>query len=234
MLSDLITIIIPSKDEELYIGHLLAELRQQGVGKTRIIIADCSTDSTREVIKDNSAGLNVEVIQGGPVSLAKNRAARLATTPYLLFIDADVRFFDSAVITNAVNTITRYDLDLIGLRARCYDGDLRAQIGFTLFNLVNGVLKYRAPFAVGAFFLTRRDRFWEFGGFAERLSTSEDYFLSRQYSPKKFRLLKYHFGQDSRRFKRMGYLGMATYLLKNFWNRNNPDYWSKLDNRYWS
>ena len=234
MLSELITIIIPSKDEELYIGYLLAELRQQGVGKTRVIVADCSSDNTRWVISQMQGDLNLEVIEGGPVSLAKNRAARLATTPYLLFIDADVRFFDSAVITNAVNTITRYDLDLIGLRARCYDGDLRAQIGFTLFNLVNGVLKYRAPFAVGAFLLTRRDRFWEFGGFRENLSTSEDYFLSRQYSPKKFRLLKYHFGQDSRRFKRMGYLGMATYLLKNFWNRNNPEYWSKLDNRYWS
>jgi len=234
MLSDLITIIIPSKDEELYIGYLLAELQSQGVGKTRVIVADCSSDRTREVIELTKGDLNLEIIEGGPVSLAKNRAAKLATTPYLLFIDADVRFFDSAVITNAVNTITKYDLDLIGLRARCYDGDLRAQIGFTLFNLVNGVLKYRAPFAVGAFLLTRRDRFWEFGGFRENLSTSEDYFLSRQYSPSKFRLLKYHFGQDRRRFKRMGYLGMATYLLKNFWNRNNPDYWSKLDNRYWS
>jgi glycosyltransferase involved in cell wall biosynthesis len=233
MLENKVTIIIPSKNEEAYIGYVLDAIRRQDVGRTRIIIADCSTDRTREVIKANSAGLNLEVIEGGPVSLAKNRAACLATTPYILFIDADVRFFDSAVITNAVNTITRYDLDLIGLRARCYDGDLRAQIGFTLFNLVNWVLKYRAPFAVGAFMLTRRDRFWELGGFREDLTTSEDYFLSKEYSPRKFRILPYHFGQDSRRFKRMGYFGMAWYLIKNFWNRNNSEYWHKMDNRYW-
>jgi len=234
MLENKVTIIIPSKNEEAYIGYVLDAIRRQDVGKTKIIIADCSTDRTREVIKANSAGLNVEVIQGGPVSVAKNRAAKLATTPYLLFIDADVRFFEPGVIRAAFTAAEAGNLDLVGLNARCYDGDFRAQIGFTLFNLVNWVLKWFSPFAVGAFFLTRRDRFWELGGFAERLSTSEDYFLSRKYSPKKFRLLKYHFGQDSRRFQRMGYLGMAKYLLKNFYNRNNPDYWDSLDNRYWS
>lgn len=234
MLSNLITIVVPCKNEEAYIGHLLDGLRSQHIGQTKIIIADCSTDRTREVIEANSSGLNVEIIEGGPVSQAKNSGARLATTPYLLFIDADVRFFESTVIQNAVNTATNKDLDLVGLNARCYDGSLRAKIAFTIFNLVNSILKSRAPFAVGAFFLTRRDRFWELGGFAERLSTSEDYFLSRQYSPDKFRLLPYHFGQDSRRFQRMGYWGMAWYLLKNFWNRNNSDYWDRLDNsKYW-
>jgi glycosyltransferase involved in cell wall biosynthesis len=234
MLENKITIVIPSKNEEGYIGHLLDELRLQDVGRTKIIIADCSTDRTREVIKANSGGLNLEVIEGGPVSVAKNRAARWAYTPYLLFIDADVRFFEPGVIQAAFTAAEAGNLDLVGLNARCYDGDLRAQIGFALFNFINNLLKYRAPFAVGAFFLTRRDRFWELGGFAERLSTSEDYFLSRKYSSKKFKLLPYHFGQDSRRFQRMGYLGMAKYLLKNFYNRNNPDYWDRLDNRYWS
>lgn len=233
-LSDLITIVVPCKNEESYIAHLLTHLQEQMIGSTKIIIADCSTDRTREVIERMRGSLNVEVIEGGPVSQAKNSGARLATTPYLLFIDADVRFFESTVIRNAVNTVTRENLDLVGLNARCYDGDRRAKIAFTIFNLVNSVLKRRAPFAVGAFMLTRRDRFWELGGFSETLSTSEDFFLSRQYSPQKFKLLKYHFGQDSRRFQRMGYWGMAWYLLKNFWNRNNPEYWSRLDNRYWS
>jgi len=54
------------------------------------------------------------------------------------------------------------------------------------------------------------------------------------YSPKKFKLLNHHFGQDSRRFKKMGYFGMAKYLIKNFVNRNNQAYWDKIDNsRYW-
>jgi glycosyltransferase involved in cell wall biosynthesis len=234
-ISEKITIVVPCKNEENYIAHLLMHLRQQGIGKTRIIIADCSTDKTREVIEIMKGELNVEVIEGGPVSEAKNNGARLATTPYILFIDSDVRFFKLTVIQDAVSEMEAHDLDLIGLNARCYDKNIVAQIGFSIFNVINNVLKYFSPFAVGAFMLTRRDRFEEYGGFPEKFATSEDFFLSRQYSPKKFRILNHHFGQDSRRFKKMGYFGMAAYLIKNFINRNNNEYWAKIDNsKYWN
>ena len=234
-LSDKITIVVPCKNEETYICHLLDSLRGQNIGDTRIIIADCSTDTTRQVIQDNIAGLNVEIIKGGPVSIAKNNGANLVTTPYILFIDADVRFFKDTVIQDAVNTMESKNLDLIGLKIKCYDKDPRAKLGFIIFNTINHAMKYFSPFAVGAFMLTRRDRFEEFGGFPEQFSTSEDFFLSRMYSPRKFRIIRHHFGQDSRRFKKMGYMGMAKYLVKNFVNRNNKAYWDTLDNsKYWN
>ena len=233
-LSDKITIVVPCKNEETYIAHLLMHLRQQSIGDTRIIIADCSTDNTREVIEIMKGELNVEIIDGGPVSIAKNRGARLATTPYILFIDADVRFFKDTVILDAVDKLESKNLDLVGLNIKCYDRDPRAKLGFVLFNTINHALKFFSPFAVGAFMLTRRDRFEEYGGFPENFSTSEDYFLSRKYNPRKFRIVRHHFGQDSRRFKRMGYLGMGKYLVKNFVNRNNKAYWDNLDNKkYW-
>jgi len=234
ILSEKITIVIPCKNEENYIGWLLLHLRNQLVGSTRIIIADCSTDNTREVIQAMKGRLNVEVIDGGPVSIAKNRAAALVTTPYILFIDADVRFFNVNTIRDAVAELESKNLDLIGLNIKCYDKDKRATIGFAVFNGINRVLKHFSPFAVGAFMLTRRDRFEEYGGFPEQMSTSEDYFLSRMYSARKFRILNHYFGQDSRRFKKMGYFGMAKYLVKNFVNRNNKQYWDSLDNsKYW-
>ena len=233
--SDKITIVIPCKNEEKYIPYLLLHLRNQMIGSTRIIIADCSTDNTREVIQATKGNLNVEIIDGGPVSVAKNNGARLVTTPYILFIDADVRFFKDTVIRDAVRLLERKNLDLVGLKIKCYDRDLRAAIGFTAFNLINNTLKFFSPFAVGAFMLTRRDRFEEFGGFPENLSTSEDYFLSKKYNPRKFRIIQHHFGQDSRRFKKMGYMGMGKYLVKNFINRNNKAYWDSLHhNKYWS
>ena len=233
-LSDTITIVVPCKNEEMYIHHLLDSLRSQNIGDTRIIIADCSTDNTRQVIHDNSFELNVEIIEGGPVSVAKNNGARLVNTPYILFIDADVRFFKYNVVRDAVDKIELMNLDLVGLNIKCYDRDPRAKIGFVIFNTINHALKYFSPFAVGAFMLTRRDRFEEYGGFPENFSTSEDYFLSRKYSPRKFRIIRHYLGQDSRRFKKMGYLGMARYLVKNFVNRNNKAYWDNLDNnKYW-
>ena len=234
MLENKITIVVPCKNEELYIPYLLNCLKIQDIGQTRIIIADASTDNTREMIKRFKGDLNVEIIEGGQVSIAKNNGAKLATTPYILFIDADVRFFTDTEIKDAVDALEKDNLDLVGLNVKCYDEDVRAKIAFTLFNIVNNIMKYKVPFAVGAFMLTRRDKFEELGGFPAKYQTSEDFFLSKMYDPKKFKLLNHYFGQDSRRFQKMGYFGMAWYLIKNFWNRNNKEYWESIDySRYW-
>lgn len=233
-LQDKITIVVPCKNEENYIVHLLMHLRQQDIGNTRIIIADCSTDNTREVIQVMKGDLNVEVIDGGPVSIAKNNGASLVTTPYILFIDSDVRFFSNTVILDTVNELEYNNLDLIGLYAKCYDNSVRAKIGFIIFNIINSIMRHWVPFAVGAYMLTRKDKFDEFGGFPAKYETSEDFFLSKMYDVKKFKLVNHYFGQDSRRFQKMGYFGMAWYLIKNFWNRNNEKYWNEIDNsKYW-
>jgi glycosyltransferase involved in cell wall biosynthesis len=119
MLENKLTIVVPCKNEEYYISHLLEHLRKQNIGHTRVIIADCSTDNTREVIVNNKGDLNVEIIEGGPVSIAKNNGARLTTTPYILFIDSDVRFFRDTVIHDCMNEIESNDLDLVGIYVKC-------------------------------------------------------------------------------------------------------------------
>ena len=234
MLAEKITIVVPCKNEEDYIDCLLDDLRKQNIGNTRIIIADASTDTTRAVIEESKGDLNVEVIDGGPVSIAKNNGAALVTTPYILFIDSDVRFFKDTVIHDAVCALERENLDLVGLYIKCYDDDIVAKVGFTFFNIINGVMQHFIPFAVGAFMLTRRDRFEEFGGFSAKYHTSEDFFLSKKYNVNKFKIVDHYLGQDSRRFQKMGYFGMAWYLIKNFWNRNNEKYWNSIDySKYW-
>lgn len=235
MLQDKITIVVPCKNEENYIAHLLDALRhQEGIDNTLIIIADASTDNTRNVIETNKGNLNVLIIQGGSVCEAKNNGAKLVKTPFILFIDSDVRFFSGNVISDSVRIMEEEDLDLVGLYIKSYDKDLITKIGFMIFNGINRIMQRFVPFAVGAFMLTRRNKFEEFGGFADQYLTSEDFFLSRMYNVKKFKLVNHFFGQDSRRMKKMGYFGMAWYLIKNFLNRNNERYWNSIDySKYW-
>ena len=230
-----LSIVIPCKNEENYIAWLLDNLKiQEGIEDVKIYIADASTDSTRKVIKKNSKGLNISIVDGGPVSTAKNNGARYVTTPYILFIDSDVRFFSKTVIKDTVNLLEEKNLDLIGLKIKCYDGSIRSELGFTVFNFINKILSCWCPFAVGAYMLTRTDKFNELGGFPEKYATSEDFFLSKKYNPSKFMIADHYFGQDSRRVKKMGYLGMCWYLVKNFLNRNNEKYWKKIDaKKYW-
>ena len=70
------------------------------------------------------------------------------------------------------------------------------------------------------------------GKFNEEYQHSEDYGLSRKYSSKKFRISEHYVGQDDRRFKKMGYLGMIKLLIKSFFNRKNEEYFKK-DVGYW-
>jgi glycosyltransferase involved in cell wall biosynthesis len=235
MLKDKLTIVIPCKNEEKYIAHLLNSLHEQiGIHDVRIIIADISTDNTKQVIEENKKDLNVVIIEGGPVSKAKNNGANLVTTPYILFIDSDVRFFNNLVIGDTVTLLEKENLDLIGLNIKCYDNDHVAKVSFSIFNIVNKIMSNFIPFAVGAYMLTRTDKFRELGGFPEKYPTSEDFHLSKKYDVKKFKIANHYFGQDSRRFKKMGYFGMTWYLIKNFINRNNESYWKNLDgNKYW-
>jgi glycosyltransferase involved in cell wall biosynthesis len=235
-MKDEVTIVVPCKNEESYIYYLLDSLKKQkGMEGIRILIADCSTDNTRRVIENHKDWLNIEVIEGGPVSVAKNNGAYLVTTPYILFIDADVRFFSNTVIYDTLKQMKVEDLHLIGLNIKCYDTDLRAQLSFSIFNVLNKILSKWIPFAVGAYLLTRKDKFYEHGKFPCKYPTSEDFHLSRKYDPKKFKIAKHYFGQDSRRFKKMGYLGMSIYLIKNFLFRDNYKHWDSIDERrYWS
>jgi glycosyltransferase involved in cell wall biosynthesis len=234
-LKDLVTIVIPCKNEEKYIGHLLGDLfLSVEIGEVRIIIADAnSTDNTRNIIKDWSYGLNIEIIQGGPVSEGRNNGAKLVTTPYILFLDADVRLFSTTAIYDAVQCMHQENLDLVTLSPKNYGTEWMASILFYLFSLFNKVMTKFTPFAIGAFFLTRRSTFEALGGFPSKYDTSEDYILSKQYSPTKFKIVNHYFGQDERRFKKLGYLGMLWYMIINFFNRNNLRHFEKANVNYW-
>ena len=153
-MKDEITIVVPCKNEESYIYYLLDSLKKQkGIEGIKIVIADCSTDNTRKVIENHKEWLNVKIIKGGPVSVARNNGSYLTTTPYILFIDADVRFFSNTVIYDTLKQMKDEDLHLIGLNIKCYDSDLRAQLSFSIFNVLNKILSKWIPFAVGAYLL---------------------------------------------------------------------------------
>jgi glycosyltransferase involved in cell wall biosynthesis len=235
-MKDLVTIVIPCKNEEAYIGNLLSDLvRQKDISGVRVIVADAnSTDNTRHIVEQFTKFLNIEIIDGGKVSEGRNKGAMLATTPYVLFLDADVQFFDDNVIYDTVMQMHKEQLDLIGLSPKNYGQDWRASLLFYLFGLFNKVFAKFTPFAIGAFFLTRKEVFGVLGMFPNKYDTSEDYILSSQYNKKKFKIANHYFGQDERRFIKLGYIGMLKYMVTNFFNRKNLAHFEKAKVNYWN
>jgi glycosyltransferase involved in cell wall biosynthesis len=229
-----LTIIVPTKNEEKYIGRLLQELHDQGVGETSIIIADNnSQDRTLEVVQFYSTllKLNVKVIEGGLPAKARNNGAQIADTMYLLFLDADVTFTRKDAIQLALKKVVRKK---IVSSTPKYSGqaDLRATFMFFINNIITKIISTEKPFAIGAFTMVRKTQFDELGGYDETVIQSEDFILSKQFSPKDFALIPGLITQDNRRFKRFGYFNMVKMMYTNWVNRNNLDHFKK-DNGYW-
>jgi glycosyltransferase involved in cell wall biosynthesis len=229
-----VSIIIPCKNEQGYIGKLLASLEKQNLPKSfEIIIADAnSTDKTLDIIDSYKVKLpNLKVIEGGLPSLGRNLGAISAKGHTLLFIDADAYFKDNLLIINSVKKFNKCKLDLLGCYLNIEDNCFVKFIYF-LCNIILKLSKFDKPFVVGTYFMINKDKFFELGGFDESLMHCEDYFLSKEVSSKKFSLFNGYVYTDDRRFKKLGYLNMVMYFIKNTFKRNNKEYFKK-DIGYW-
>ena len=237
-LSKQLTIVIPTYNEERYISNTLTSIyTQHDVKGLRVIVSDgYSTDKTREIVLELKElyknKLNIELIDGGRVSLGRNNGAKLVTTKYVLFLDGDGPLLDPTNLTHNINLMNKRRLDLLTSEVKSVGEDIRTRIGFMLFNMMNKFISIKTPFAVGGYFMSRTDKFMEHGMFDETLNNSEDYWLSKKYNPKKFKISKMKYGQDDRRFKKMGYIGMLKLILSNYFKRNDIEHF-KQDVGYW-
>lgn len=215
------TIIIPAKNEEAYISRLLIDLNSQllpnELERLKVIIADAqSTDLTKKVIRYCSnicKKLDISIIDGGTVSVGRNNGFRKSDTDVVIFIDADVRLFSPYTITDTMSTLETYKL--VTCKLKDYSGDLRSKFAFWLYNKIHWVLSKKYPFAIGAYFATHSSDFKRFGMFNEKSDNSEDFLFSQNYKPTEFHTLNHYIGQDDRRFKKMGYIGMGWHLIRN-------------------
>lgn len=103
---DLVSVVIPVRNEESTIGNLLDDLGKQSYPTLEIIVVnDDSTDETEAVVQSkqqlNSA---IQLVDAGIKKedwLGKNQAcfagSRIAKGRYLLFLDADVRLGSNAI-----------------------------------------------------------------------------------------------------------------------------------------
>ena len=231
MIKDNFTIVIPCKNEERYIGRTLLEISaQRWIKGTRVIIADGgSTDRTLQIINKfkQILDLQIEVVEGGSVSQGRNRGAALVDTEFIVFVDADSRFFNSK--TFKITDIIRRDYDLITCKL-CCSSNAKADFMFKIFNKMQEIMK--ETFSTGTYMAVRTSVFRDLGGFDETLNHSEDYFFSRKIPRERFRILNCKIGQDDRRFKKFGYFGMIKFMIKNYLNRNNIEHFRK-DANYW-
>jgi glycosyltransferase involved in cell wall biosynthesis len=214
----MLSIVIPTLNEEKYLPHLLQSLQRQTFIDFEIIVADAnSLDTTREI----AAHHGCQVVTGGRIAQGRNAGARQAQGEYILFLDADV-----TVAPSFLNDLMRQVLKKhLGVASGFVIPDSRKlfdKIMVTTSNLWHYAIQYFYPHASGFYIVARKSLHDEIGGFDEELFLTEDHeYVIRAARHGKFRYLwKPRVKFSVRRFDKEGrwrliwkYLVLEIYMI---------------------
>jgi glycosyltransferase involved in cell wall biosynthesis len=230
-MNDLLTIVIPCKNEKDNIYECIAFIAKQvGFAGTRVIIADTSDEEDSlnflQYTEDNYRySLNIELIKGGFPAKARLEGSKLVTTPYVLFLDADIMLLNKSLLGECI----AYNTDLVTVPFQTETG---FNWIFRLFDIQQRMSNWLGtPFAVGGFQLWKTEAYWKTGGYDETHLFAEDYWVSQKAEVMKIHKTK-GVWTSARRFKNKGFFYMFILSIKCYINRNNTEFFKKHHN-YW-
>lgn len=234
-LSDQLTIVIPCKNEKNTILKSLDLLNYQiNITNVNVVVCDASNDGiTRDLLLDRLEYdnlFNLHIMDGGLPSKARNNGFKLVTTPYVLFMDADVFLLDYKVLQRSIIKINKDKLDLVTAKFRSDNG--KYNYVYKTFDLIQLASKWTTPFCLGGYMLVRSDTFREIGGFDEEVKVAEDYIFSKQIRPRKFGRINNIVYTPPRRFESKGIWYMLKLMIGSFFNNKNKKFF-EIDKGYW-
>ncbi len=178
-----ISIIIPTYNEEKYIGTTLDAIRRQGYKDFEVILADSSsTDGTVKVARSRYRGIKVCLIRERGISRACNKAARMARGEVIVFVEADTSV--SGGLLSAYDRAFR-DADVVaatGPIRPLEKTSLLNRIGFSIVSvyLTKLSIMMGRPTAIGSNFAVRKSAFRRVHGFNESMVTYQDWDMVRR------------------------------------------------------
>jgi glycosyltransferase involved in cell wall biosynthesis len=207
-----VSVVVPTRNEERNIPHLLASLPPE----IELVVSDASTDATRSVVA-KLRPINTLIIDGtGTIAEARQRGAEASSGDILLFTDADV-VFDTGYFER-LQARSNWD-GVCGAKlargpfARDYVLMLRAQrFMYRMF---------RIAAASGSNMAMARSTFKALGGFRSRLRCNEDTELFLRAGRRGFRVCFDErlvvWARDHRRLHRGRVRKIAHSLIRNCW-----------------
>ncbi len=218
-----LAIIIPTLNEEKYIGKLLDSIAFQTVQPKEVVIVDAySVDQTIKVVKKYQkklSQLQYFQIPKYTISRQRNYGAKNTTAKHLLFLDADMLLLDPFTLEKYIREVEIRQLD-IAAATNLPDSDFWQDRGlFMAMDLTLKTIKPIWPVAQGMNLYIKR-KFWQKNnGFNEELKVGEDHeFVTRVVKNEaQFGYLKTtHVYTSIRRIKEMGRMRFAMKMTLSF------------------
>ena len=202
------SIVIPTKNEEQALGHLLPELKNQTLQPAEIIIADAdSTDGTAKTAQLYKA----RVVPGGMPGAGRNAGAAQASGDLIVFLDADVRLQRTDFLERALSEFNRRNLDIATADIEPYDSRNRLdRLGHRVYSLYVRLWGQRHPHTPGFFIIVKKNLHQQISGFDPTILFLEDHdygYRAVKQAGAQFAVLNsVKLGVTMRRFKRDGRL----------------------------
>lgn len=200
--------IITTKNEAKYIKYTCLSIKNQiETVKKRIIVVDAeSNDGTADIAKKYA---DLVIIKKSNIPEGKNIGARLSSSKFLAFINADV-IIEKGWLENIIKAFDDTKVIAACGLIKPYENSLKARIFVTIWNLfIRFMFLIRFPHTSGeCSLIVKKEYFEKIGGFNEKLSAFEDVDLGLRLSKfGKIKLMKNCYTIASvRRFEREGYL----------------------------
>ena len=185
-----LSIVIPTKDEEVLLPRLLRSIEAQTLQSVEVIVADAkSEDRTREIAKEFGA----RVVEGGMPGPGRNRGAEAANGDLIFFFDADVQLPHERFLEDAVQEFEARKLDIATADVWPINGTPYDEFSHNVYNKYVRLWGDKHPHAPGFCILVRKDVHRAINGFDERVLFLEDH----DYACRASKVAKFGFLTDT-------------------------------------
>lgn len=172
----MISIIIPTLNEEDYLPLLLDSIKKQDFVDYEVIIADAaSKDATLDIARQ----YNCIIVSGGSPARGRNNGAKVAKGDVLFFLDADTVLSDS-FLKKSLEEFNQRKLDIASFRLRPYPPNAFEYFLMNMFyNKMIVVLEKILPHSAMGI-IVKKELFNKLNGYDESIKLAEDHDLARR------------------------------------------------------
>lgn len=184
----MISIIIPTLNEEDYLPSLLKSIKEQNFVDYEIIVADAgSNDRTLQIAKEYEC----KIVPGGLPAKGRNNGAKVAKGEILLFLDADIMLPSPNFLEDCLSEIKKRNLKIAGLPLKANSKNILSRLYLNIFyNRFIIFTERLSAHAAMAIFIAKK-LFDDIGGFDESIKLAEDHDMAQRAAKKeKFGIIR--------------------------------------------